>query len=366
MARNRIIYQSEAIYVGPSPATGDHFSSGNSGTNLVQQLHRIQSTNHSWSLTRQDVNQEGQLAAIDRIILETPSVTFDFDYLLTSAINEDRLGLFPSGSVSAISGILNKTEDEKNYLIKLAPEGSDAINYTPNNSDVWGIGNGFLSSYSSTAQVGGLPTVSVSVEALNVRYYKGQSTGLSLPAVNPEDGSNIADKVFSLPLGVSGAAGQVSALRPGDITVDLNNAGLGIDVNDVKIQSYTLSFDLTREPLQKLGSRFAFSREIQFPVTVSASFEANVGDLNSGNLSDFICNDPTYDLTITLNEPTCTGGTSDTAIKYELKGAKLDSQDFGGGSVGGENRSVTMNFSAQLGSAEDLTRGLFVSGKTFN
>ena len=26
MARNRIIYQSEALYAGPSPATGDHFS----------------------------------------------------------------------------------------------------------------------------------------------------------------------------------------------------------------------------------------------------------------------------------------------------------------------------------------------------
>ena len=63
MARNRIIYQSEALYAGPSPATGDHFSAGNGGNNLVNQLHRVQSANYSFNIARQDVNQFGELAS---------------------------------------------------------------------------------------------------------------------------------------------------------------------------------------------------------------------------------------------------------------------------------------------------------------
>ena len=96
MARNRIIYQSEALYAGPSPATGNHFTDQNieSGT-LVKQLHRVQSANYSFNIARQDVNQFGELAAIDRVILESPTVSLDFSYLLNSFANESLLGFGP-------------------------------------------------------------------------------------------------------------------------------------------------------------------------------------------------------------------------------------------------------------------------------
>ena len=70
MPRNRIIYQSEAVFAGPSPATGFHFLSGatpvaNVGINTqpytsrVKELQRIQTANYSFNITRQDVNQFG-------------------------------------------------------------------------------------------------------------------------------------------------------------------------------------------------------------------------------------------------------------------------------------------------------------------
>ena len=217
MPRNRIIYQSEALYVGPSPATGIHFhnfsgltgdgdpdqaiftlsagkanelsasgknsratvfntvSGGNAigdvysylsntqlsaagqlvtetvmltGTNRIHQLHRIQSCNYSFNIARTDVNQFGELAAIDRVVLESPTVALDFSYVLANFWNEKQLGLnivqghqgprFGGRGVSCLSGILVKEEDERNYFIKTVPEGFDAM--VPHQNAFGGIG----------------------------------------------------------------------------------------------------------------------------------------------------------------------------------------------------------------------------------
>jgi len=364
MARNRIIYQSEALYAGPSPATGNHFTDQQleSGT-LVKQLHRVQSANYSFNIARQDVNQFGELAAIDRVILESPTVSLDFSYLLNSLANEEELGFAPlDGSSSCISGILNKTQDERNYFIRTVSEGTDALGVGSGlaNQSVIGIGNGFISSYSTEGSVGNFPTVTVNVEALNMAFDAGV-TGNHIPAVDPTNGAKLTGIKYALSNAVSsiGAAG-VSALRPGDITLELgefesdNNAGTKI--NDAKIQSYTLSFDLAREPLQKLGSKFAFAREITFPVTVTLSVDALLGDLTTGNLSDIVTADKNYDMSVTLRNPT----DSTVAAKYTLKRAKLDSQEFS--SSIGDNKSVTLTFSSQIGGPNQTDRGLFMSG----
>lgn len=361
MARNRIIYQSEALYAGPSPATGDHFSAGNTGNNLVQQLQRVQSANYSFNIARQDVNQFGELAAIDRVILESPTVSLDFSYILNSLGNEELLGFSPldTDQVSCISGILNKTQDERNYFIRTTAEGTDALGIGTGaaNQNVIGIGNGFISSYSTEGSVGNFPTVTVNVEGLNMAFDAGV-TGNHIPAVLPADGSKITGKQYALNSVVtSQAATGVSALRPGDITVDISSYGEGgANISDAKIQSYTLNFDLARDPLQKLGSKFAFAREITFPVTVSLAVEALLGDLTTGNLADIITSDRNYDVSISLKHPT----TSAIQAKYFLKRAKLDSQEFS--SSIGDNKSVSLNFSTQIGGPTQNDRGLMMSG----
>ena len=81
MARNRVIYQSEALYVGPTPIAGAH------DRDTVLQLQRVQSANYSFNLERQDVNQFGELASIDRVILSAPTVSLDFSYLVANLYN---------------------------------------------------------------------------------------------------------------------------------------------------------------------------------------------------------------------------------------------------------------------------------------
>lgn len=379
MARNRIIYQSEALYAGPSPATGFHLTSGASnvpwagptGNSLVNQLQRVQTANYSFTVDRTDINQFGQLAAIDRVILTNPTVSLDFSYILANLSNEFDLGftLNKSGDtneVSAISGFLNGTSDERNYFIRTVPEGNDAVNFsdsTATNNGVIGIGNGFISSYSSEGSVGNFPTTTVNIEGLNMAFQKG-TTGNYIPAVNPADGSSIT-YFYTLPTalqnGSTGIASGISALRPGDMTITIpQTSGGGVNTSTMNIQSYTLSFDLARTPIQKLGSKFAFARPIDFPLTVTLSVDAQVTDVNQGSINDLICNDSsTYNPSISIKNPACDN--TDVIAKYTLKGAKLDSQEYS--SDIGSNKSVTLTFSAQVGGPQDTVRGLFISGQ---
>jgi hypothetical protein len=350
--RKRVIYQSEALFVG---RTGDA---------SPVQLNRVQSANYSFDISRQDVNQYGQLAAIDRIILEQPTVSLDFTYYANSGQNEANLGFTLASNKSALADILSGGKDISNYYILISPEGTDAnIDKVAATGQgrVIGIGNAGLTSYSIEAAVGDLPTVTVNAEGLNMKFYSA-STGFS-PHINPADGSSNSTQSFSIPMPSTGDG--FSALRPGDISFTVT--GVGVSVSDLKVQNFSISTDIGRDPIQKLGSRYAFTREITFPVTVTASVEAILGDIADGTnslaaLSDIVCGDTaTYDLAFTLNRPaTSCGGATTQAVKYTLKGAKLDTQEFS--SAIGDNKSVTMTFSTQIGGPTDTTRGLFIEG----
>jgi hypothetical protein len=359
MARKRVIYQSEALFVA---VTG----SAASVTNPTQ-LMRVQDANYSFDISRQDVNQYGQLAAIDRVILEQPTVSLDFSYFASSGQNEQALGFYLGSAKGALADILSGTADTKNYYILVSPEGTDAnidTSIATGQGKTIGIGNGGLTSYSIEAAVGDFPKVSVAAEGLNMKFYPA-TTGFG-PHVSSSDGSaNVTDK-FSLPLPNTGVG--YTALRPGDILLSVS--GLGVNSSDLKIQNFSLKTDIGRDPIQKLGSKYAFSREITFPVTVTASVEAIMGDIAGTDtlgtaLSDIVCDDSkSYDLTFFLGAPSADCNTSYTpyALKYTLRGAKLDSQSFS--SAIGDNKSVTMEFSAQIGGPSDTLKGLFIESNT--
>jgi hypothetical protein len=146
MARNRVIYQSEALYVSKninSTTSGEH-----------AQLKRVQSANYNFSIERQDVNQFGQLARIDALVLQSPTVALDFTYYPTDGYNEKALGFyvqtgtlaeanFASGQMAGSSG--------QNFYIITAGEGSDLNTLTGDfplsGKSAIAIGNGFLSNY---------------------------------------------------------------------------------------------------------------------------------------------------------------------------------------------------------------------------
>ena len=376
--RNRVIYQSEAVYVGPSPASGFHF--GTLGTfggssndlhnsnNLVKQLQRVQTANYSFNVERTDVNQFGQLAAIDRIILTNPTVSLDLSYINANLANEKLLGFnVVSGNtdstVQSIVDFMGGSGDERNYFIRTVSEGSDAVDFASSASGtvngVIGIGNGRVTSFSTEGSVGNFTTTTINVEGYNMKFDKGTS-GNFVPAINLVNGNTLSN-FYTLPtanqnVGI-GLGNAISALRPGDITVSIPSI-TGADTATMNVQSYTLSLDIGRTPIEKLGNRFAFTRPIDFPLTVSLSVDAQVTDLVAGNFAGLLVEDSTYSPSITIKSPT---DSNLTMAKYTLKGAKLDSEEFS--SDIGSNKTVTLNFSAQVGGPQDSTNGLFMNGQ---
>ena len=370
MAKNRVIYQSDALFTSKevnSTGLSDH-----------AQLRRIQSANYSFNITRQDINQFGQLARLEAVILESPTVSFDMSYYLGDGYNEQALNFknstgldqgFISGQISSTSG--------NNFYILTSPEGVDVNSFVEGSGfSTIGIGNAFLTDYSLEASVGGIPTVSASFEGTNMNASAGVEaitgvgitgySGLSGVGIDPSLGlpvSNAGSGVF-LPRGLEGTgSGIPSALRPGDIELSFANAD-GDAIVDLSgdgaahVQSISMSIPLARTPIDRLGSRFSFARVVDFPITPTLAVSAIVSDTQTRALTDII-NDDGF-----ISSMQFTFKDSDTnktpRASYKLKNVKLDSESYS--SSIGPNKTVDLSFSLSIGGPNDQNNNVFFSG----
>jgi len=171
-SRNRVIYQSEALFVSPT-STGGHytgdathglgrqtFTTPQNATattyakgSCLRQIKRVQSANYSFTVNRQDVNEYGKLARIDSLVVDTPTVNLDFSYYLTDGENERLLGFVINGTHNSLSGHMNPAVGGKgqNFFVLTVPEGQDAIGgdvtSDADGKSVISIGNGFITDY---------------------------------------------------------------------------------------------------------------------------------------------------------------------------------------------------------------------------
>lgn len=419
MARNRIIYQSEALFVGPTDG-GQHTAH--------KHINRVQSISHDMSATRTDIYEFGRLAPLDKVMIEAPTVTLDFSYLCTNGDQEDKLGLIVAGHTIAasdarvqqfdkagvadgagfpgmISGIVDDgtvSPGEKNYYVVTVPEAQDVNGNSVNDNrefngySVVGFGNGVLSNYSVNGAVGDFPTASVSVEAFNVSFISGFKSddtdafisGNAIPSVE-KGKSKLQAGQFELPSPTTGDM-NVFALRPGDISLNFKATDTSSSVDEkamviggatltssdpeaatesalqaepMHLQSFSLDAPLTRTALTRLGSTFPYYRAIEFPIDVTLNTSAYLSDIQTGSLVDIICSDEKRNIDIDMRIP-CAGATrdADTAIslKYRLKNAQIISQNFA--AAIGDTKTVDLSFQAQYGGAQDTVNGLFISG----
>lgn len=220
--------------------------------------------------------------------------------------------------------------------------------------------------------------------------------GERIPAINYVNGANLVDKFFNLPAarsitggidviypwaigGYIGGYREIpnipisidnpinkipSVLLPGDIVFNIPESGvLGFDSNDLKIQDFTLSLDLARTPVKRIGNRFAISREINFPATATLEINAEIGDLSNDNLVDFLCNEKLKDFNISIKKPGC-GLDKSTSITYLFRNARLVSQNIS--ATIGENGTITATYEVPLGGPTNTNRGVFISGSYVN
>jgi hypothetical protein len=368
-ARNRVIYQSESLLISKDIAS--------TGASQHHELTRVQSANYGFTINREDVNQYGNLARIDSLILESPTVNFDFSYYLTNGVNEEAMGFsisptsqFPSGQLESSSG--------KNFYMVTSNEGADSTTLEDGDEcSVIGLGNAFLSDYSVELSVGSIPTVSASYECSNINSFNAvvgsdQITGLS-SAIDPESGTKLTTEpvAFSVPSDVGDTAIAPTALRPGDITLsfpgfsnegDKANLAAVSGANAFHIQSASLSVPLSRTPIERLGSKFPFARVVDFPVNASLNVSAVLNNVEAANLADFIAGcTPNNTRAVELLLKDCN---QEDQIKWSLKGVTLDSESFS--SSIGSNKTVDLTFGVQLGGIDDIDQGILCSGANAN
>lgn len=344
----------------------------------VEQLKRVQNANYSFTINRQDINQFGHLGRLDSVVLEAPTVSMDFSYYLTDLENERLLGMVTDGSFQNLSGMMTRSQNEfgNNFFILTVPEGRDATLgdqlVSEDNKTVISLGNGYVTDYSLEASVGSFPTASVSVEGLNIKSDVGTDYK-DIPSIDPQDGTLICNRCFTLPPSETGQGESV--LKPGDINIDLSDAGLiskqisgrslgygPEDKGSAHIQSFTLSTPMGRTSLQRLGNTYAYAKEVDFPITCTLSVNALVADLKSGNLVDLICGGE-YDLQVRMKNPACVvcdPNSAPDAVVIDFKKAVLDSESFS--SAIGDNKTVDLTFSTQIGGPEEKGVGVFMSG----
>ena len=375
MSRNRVQYPSVGSYISNSL--------GATGTGQHAQLRRVQSLDTSFEISRQGINQFGQQAALQKIVVEPPTVSLDFSYYLSDGYNERALGLYVTdasgftGLASFVSGAISSNSGVNMY-IPTSADGVD-LNFLPNGVaalsglPIKSFGNCYLTNYELSVAVGDIPTVTVSMEAANTisnaYTVNGVATGTVNPSVNPTDGTPI-----SLATGVKLAApipgtgmGIVMATRPADVTLSfggltgaspsLASSFANLDVaggNGIRVQSASLSIPLSRSPISQLGSRFPFARAVDFPITATLSVSALANESVTRNLATMLDDESTNDVTITIKKP---DGTSN--ISYTLVGAQFVSES---SSLSiGDNQSIDLTFEAEIGGLGD-TRGIFMSG----
>lgn len=441
--RNRVIYQSEALFISPD-ATGYHYT-GKGGYGLmtpplnssqsagginekgqlvgwkcgedwpewnangedpfyakahgsvVKQLKRIQSANYGFTINRTDINQFGHLSKLDSIVIESPTVNLDFSYYLLDGYNERHIEFITNGTTNSLSGLFAPEvyQAGNNFFILTTSESRDTVLGDVDTDDetksVISLGNGYMTDYTVDIAVGSVPTASVTVEGMNIRSDIG-ATGNNLPAIDGGQGRIISDAwlnnqkgvcrpeggctgLFSLPPATSGYEGcetDIAALRPGDVVLSLDSseqiAKLTTGSRDktrigtVHIQSASLNVPMARSNLERIGSTFGFTKAAEVPVTVTLSVQAILSDIKESNMVDLICDCEENDVSITLYKPECVGcqPQSEVAMKFSLKGAKLDSENFS--SSIGDNKTVDLTFSTQIAGADDKKRGFFIYG----
>jgi len=360
MARNRILYQSEGVFI----------SQFANSTNVEEhvQLSRVQLANYSFSVNKRDVNQFGQLARIGSIDIDQPTVNFNTAYFLTDGFNDKAIGLsVGTGEATNLLQDLLSDQDGVNIYVVTAPEGFDLNNNTGLYPYV-ALGNAFLESYNLNLSVGAIPTVSTSFSAANI--LANTMTGVNIvdnPAYDliGEAFGSIAILPAADPYT---GAGTVSAIRRGDISFTISPSSGSISVLDfdtgIHLQSFDFALDLGFDAISQLGQRIAPAKAIQAPIVGTISMNAFLSEIQSFNLSEILNSSETFNLNVSFNH--------EGSGLYELNfnRAKLSQENFAS-SIGSNNKIVDLVFETQIGdhplsTRASLTTNIWASGSAAN
>ncbi len=444
--KNQVIYNTLGLYVGPAPSSGYHFIS-TGGTlnndfndyvnnyNLIFPLNRIISTSYSITPQRTNMSYLGDLGTFARPIFNNTEVTLNFDYYLMGLINEARLGmminipsgdpitgtlLYGTGYVCPISGFYTRDEtrtkeitigtsgwplkvrEPKNIFVAAKKQENFDLNDIADSLDsktgidVYAFGDCFMNSYSCSAGVNQVPTVSVNYICNNVEVYSS-GYNCDIPALNTQTNNIYSGIYFNIPNNFQGS-GLPMVFLPSDIIVNIikknpiitlginhlvdefgnkftsqdgyhlveyfniysyNPTNLIVDFNDIKIQNFDFSIDLNRIPINSIGYKLPQDRILKFPIISNLSFNFVPGDNQAGSLVSLFKTDEEYNISIKLQYENRLKLLTGVGIQYDFIGVKFEG--FSENISVSQRKNSSLNFSVEL-DPNKTTKGLFMSG----
>ena len=301
---NRIIYQSQAVEVNGTTLDG------------------VQSCNYGIDVGREDVNQFGQLGAVDKVILAAPTCTMEIGYYAggfggSSSEAGNLNGLLQSGMFGSQSGV--------NVIVGLTT--NEGVDYTAGGTSVT-LKSGVLTSFSSEASVGAIVNNTLSFAGTDFNYTPDMPT---VPGTDLDIATQTGVQVT-----IAEAGGGTSSPTAQDTFLNF--------------QSATVNYDLGQEVLQRLGDSttpYYYAVVPTFPATSNIDFESIA--INQGmkivvdNLSQ------SANVASTAIDD---GGFANVTVKiggvtYKLVNCTLDSHSFS--SSVGDNATLSASFAATIG-----------------
>ncbi len=310
-------------------------------------LEGIQSTNVALSYPREDLF--GWDGGGDQTLIERPRAELGFSWIFASGINERNIGLVVgvNNSASALSNI----NAERNYYMLFNQANQDLVGYTAWDNKVMAFGNGVLTHYDLSAQVGQPTVCNATISALNL-LIQPSGTGQPIPAVNKQAGT-YPTGLYTLPFAQKTISEWTEA-APRNIMLTFDS-GCAIGAllsgdNSCPIQSFGFSVDIPRQEVKDMGWSYPDMRVAQWPMSIGIHANAYLNALQVDALNRFDCPDSGFNFNVRFNNA-C--NTDTDTFAFQFNGAKLDSQSFVA-SVGGLTQ-VSFNWSLKIYNVNQLT-----------
>ena len=144
-------------------------------------------------------------------------------------------------------------------------------------------------------------------------------------------------------------------MRPGDIVLTMPTSEGFTDLSQAHIQSFKFTIPLSRTVLQRLGNTFGFARVVNVPMNMDVTVSAIVSELRDQNIFDKLATYSKNNFTITLKD-----SSSVSKVSYGISGAIFQGESYSENI--GDNQTVDLTYTVQIGGANDTANGLFMSG----
>ena len=386
MARNRIIYNVEGLYVAPYSGeqnpTSDYYLANNL---ILKRLEKIQDFNYSIQQPRLNVQAFGQKQNIFQGINGPPEVTFNFSYIPDGVTNENRLDFnvnhFSGYNAPMFSGlctnsgllndrdfylVINKNDNDlfsenatlTNSLIN-PTNVTEIINSNSQNYGLLHFQNSYLTEYSFNLSLGNIPVVNQSYVADNIVFYTSGS-GVKYTSLDLRSGINqVNNDTIIIPKALNYNQTAISGqniLLPADASVAFytnNTTGVLFYKDTIQSLDYSLSFN--RKPYTAINYKFPLLRKMEFPINGKLNTSFIVEEDLAGSFFDTLNRDEDYNIVVDFNNTKA--GVNKT--KFIFSGCKFTNINYD--SSIGSNKTATLSFDFNL-DPDFGRRGLFVSG----